>query len=214
MRVMSLACSVAIVTASTLATAGTVYTDVGDFTSAAATVVLNDFSTVSNGFYNSLTFEPPAFQTFAYTISANSGLIVGPTGTAIFLPSGAISTSNGSDALQISFATNNVYAVGGDFWGTGLFGQSVLSTITIALSNGHSVQFTTFGPEFRGFTSNVAISSITIDADRTLFPNLEAWATMDNFYVGTAIVPLPPAAWAGLGLLGLLGGVRAVRRRG
>lgn len=214
MRTINLACSVAIVTASTLATAGTVYTDVANFTSAASTVVLNDFSTVSNGFYNSLTFEPPAFQTFAYTITANNGLVVGPTGFAIFLRSGAISTNSGSDSLQISFTTNNVYAVGGDFWGTRLSGLSVLSNITIALSNGDSVQFTTFGPEFRGFTSNVAISSIIIDAERT-FGHQDAWATMDNFYVGTmAVVPLPPAAWAGLGLLGVIGGVRAVRRRG
>jgi hypothetical protein len=35
---------------------------------------------------------------------------------------------------------------------------------------------------------------------------------MDNFRV--AVVPLPPAAWAGLGLLGVIGGVRAARRRG
>jgi hypothetical protein len=34
----------------------------------------------------------------------------------------------------------------------------------------------------------------------------------DNL-VGAAIVPLPPAAWAGLGMLGTIAGVRAARRR-
>jgi hypothetical protein len=200
------------------ASAGTLYTDVAAFTAASNIVELNDFSGVADGFYSSLTFEPPAYQTFQYEIVATNGLQVGPSLNPFvpLLPSGAISTQAADDALVVNFTSNNVYAVGGEFWGTGLLGQPVWANITINLSDGTSVTFETFGPEFYGFTSDVVITSMTIEAERVVLPgHLEAWATMDNLYVGTlTVIPLPPAAWAGLGMLGLLGGARAFRRRG
>lgn len=40
-------------------------------------------------------------------------------------------------------------------------------------------------------------------------------ANASGLMVGTlTVIPLPPAAWAGLGLLGAVAGVRAIRRRG
>lgn len=198
--------------------AGTLYTDVASFAAASNIVELNDFSAVSNGFYSSLSFAPPAYQTFSYEITAANGLQVGPSVLPFvpLLPGEAISTRQASDALVINFTSNNVYAVGGEFWATGALGQSVWAYITITLSDGSTVTFDTLGPEFYGFTSDVVITSMTIEAERVLLPKLlDAWVTMDNFYVGTAaIVPLPPAAWAGLGLLGVTAGVRTWRRRG
>ncbi len=67
---------------------------------------------------------------------------------------------------------------------------------------------------FLGFTSDVAIGSMFIHSD-LIGANWTRYVALDNLYFGTAtVVPLPPAAWAGLGLLGVIGGLRAARRRG
>lgn len=74
----------------------------------------------------------------------------------------------------------------------------------------HAMNFASAGRDsFIAFTSEVAIGSMVIQSVASY-----SYAGMDNLYYGTAMVPLPPASWAGLGLLGVIGGVRAMRRRG
>ncbi len=183
--------------------AGVVYTDSTSFLNAAdAGISLNTFDELVNGPSPDLSYTIGAFS---YEISAGGGY-----GTGLYNDTGIVSTQNSNDYLLVTFTSNNVTAVGGNFWGTSEFFGVVLAQITITLSDGTEVSFDSAGPSvFRGFSTDAFITSMTIDAKSAT----GAWATMDNLYVGTAVVPLPAAAWAGLGTLGLLGGLRTYRRR-
>jgi hypothetical protein len=60
--------------------------------------------------------------------------------------------------------------------------------------------------DFVGFTSDNDIASILFES------NGGGWKVIDNFTTGV-VVPLPPAVWGGLGLVGGLGVVQQLRRR-
>ncbi len=193
--------AVAVAVSTAAAFAGTVYTDSTSFLgNVAAGYFLNDFESVAADSTADIT---GSFNGFSYTISGVTGsLYNGP---------GFVSLSSFSDSIEVTFTGNPVTAIGGNFWATNFDFSSAASDITILLSDGTSTTFSPFGPtDFRGFTSSVAISSMVVSSN-----SVNAWATMDNLYVGTAIsvVPVPTAAWAGLGLLGVMGGVRVTRRR-
>jgi hypothetical protein len=76
------------------------------------------------------------------------------------------------------------------------------ANVTIALSDGTvETYFNTSASDFRGFTTTgPAITSLTIDALDTA---ANAWATLDNLYVGAA-VPEPACMVMALGALSLL----------
>src|SRR5690606_26643545 len=100
-------------------------------------------------------------------------------------------TDSALDSIMVTFTGAAVTAVGGNFWGTDISFFPNGSTIHLNLSDGTSVSYASTGPsDFRGFISDVAISSITIDAEDV--PG-NSWATMDNLVVGAA-VPAPGAA--------------------
>lgn len=196
--VMALAATAGVVGS---ATAGQVFGNLANFQAAVPTAVLNDFNTVADGFAPSVSYN---FGAFAYEISATNGL---------FNNGGTISTNSPSDALLITFTSGDVRAFGGDWWGTDFDFNQIQAQITITLDDGTSETFNTNpnnGPRFGGYMSDSSILSISIAANNS--QGADAFPTMDNFRV--AVVPLPPAAWAGLGMLGLIGGVRAARRRG
>lgn len=137
---------------------------------------------------------------FSYTITAS-----GPNNAGLYNDPGVVSTNNALDGILVTFTSGNVTAVGGNFWATDINVFPIPATVTITTSDGQSSSFTSAGPNsFRGFTSNVLITSIFIDAADT---PANAWSTMDNLYVGQAI-PAPGA----MALLGL-GGLAAARRR-
>lgn len=155
----------------------------------------NNFTGVPTGAVPSLSYSSGGFS---YTISTGGGI------SGLYNGTGFVSTDNASDVLQIDFTSGNVSAVGGNFWATDINFNAIAATVAINLSDGTSVSFNaTSANDFRGFTSNVTITSMTIDAiDGAAF----AWTTMDNLYVGA--VPAPGA----LAVLGL-GGLVAGRRR-
>ena len=197
---LRLAAAVGALSVAGLATAGTatVYTDLVSFmANVQAGSFSNGFDTVPVGDAGpSLNFGP--VNGYAYTVSATNG------GT-LFNDPGIVSTNTATDALLITFTGAPVTAVGGNFWASDIIFLPTGSDITINLSDGTNVSYTSTGPnDFRGFISDVAITSMTIDA-----PDVpgNAWATMDNLVVGAAI-PAPGAA-AVLGLAGLAG----IRRR-
>ncbi len=129
----------------------------------------------------------------------------------IYLSGGFLGTSQIDEALTITFTGGNVTAIGADFFTTDISDafQSVL--VDILLSDGTHETFTptSLADSFRGFHSDVAITSLTISA-----PGQSLYAGLDNLTVGSVQgstnVPEPASlALVGLGFAGLL----ASRRR-
>jgi MYXO-CTERM domain-containing protein len=195
------AAALAVLSAAGFATAGTstVYTDLASFMAQVAPGSYSEnFATVPTGAVASLNFGP--VNGFAYTVGAT-----GLGSNQLFNDPGIVSTDSALDSLLITFTGAAVTAVGGNFWASDVSFFPTGTDIVINLSDGTNVSYTSTGPtDFRGFVSDVAITSMTIDAPEGVG---NAWATMDNLVVGTAI-PAPGAA-AVLGLAGLAG----IRRR-
>jgi len=59
--------------------------------------------------------------------------------------------------------------------------------VVLTLSDGTTETFSTAGDtDFRGFTTALPITSITIDAPNPSDPTDSSWSTLDNMIVGTA----------------------------
>ena len=151
--------------------------------------------------FNDLPSSPPttfASGAFSYTVSAPGGLY----GSGEFL-----GTNLPNQALTITFAGGNVTAVGGNFYSSNISDAFQSVAVTLTLSDSTSVTFTptSVTDSYRGFTSTLAITSLTMSA-----PGVSLYAGLDNLTVGVTAVP-EPASWAlmGLGVAGLL----AARRR-
>ncbi len=178
---------------------GDVFTDSASFLGALSDSYTNAFDDAVPGASPDLSYSSGGYS---YTVSAD-----GPVLGGLYNDTGLISTNNATDGILVTFTSGNVTAVGGNFWATDILVFPTGTDVTITLSDGTSESFVSTGPsDFRGFTSDIAIDSIFIDAidDVTGTPY---WATMDNLIVGTA-VPTPGAA----ALLGLAG-LGATRRR-
>ncbi len=140
---------------------------------------------------------------YGYTVSSPNGLYSDGRFLGVF---------TSTDPLVITFTGAAVTALGANFFNTQDRGDFVRTAISIALSDGTT---TTLTPEsiedgYRGFLSDVAISSITLSTTA-----LTSWVGLDNLTVGASLAEVPePAslALAGIGMLGLLG--LSARRRG
>lgn len=167
----------------------------------------NDFNAVADGPADSLSYS---IGDFAYEITT------GPIpSSGLYNEGGVISTESNLDSLVINFTSGNVYAIGANVWATNPGFDPAGALMIVTLSDGTIESFPSGGPSaFYGYTSDMLISSIEI---RAVGFFSQRYATLDNLYVGgnnnLTVVPLPTAAWAGLGLLGMMGGVRIARRR-
>lgn len=194
---------IALMAGAPIATATDTYTDVNDFLNNVVPGYYDeDFSAVAGGAVDTLSFGGNGF---GYTASSTVGMDAGSTGDGgLFNDPGLLSLNTATDALLIEFNQGNVTAVGGDFFASDINFFEIPADVTVNLDDGTSLDFV--GGGFAGFTSNVAISSIVIDAsDDTL--GAPAWPTVDRLIVGT-MVPAP----AGFALLGA-GVIFAARRR-
>lgn len=181
----------------------TTYNDLSSFLSNVEPGFYDEgFGAVQTGAVPSLNFSGNGF---AYTATSAVGGDAGSDGSGgLFNDPGLLSLNLATDALLISFTSGNVTAVGGDFFASDIFFLEIPADVTVNLNDGTSVTFN--GSGFAGFTSDVAISSILIDAsDATL--GGPAWPTVDRLIVGT-VVPAPGV----LGLIGM-GSLVATRRR-
>ncbi|RNF31386.1 hypothetical protein NM04_07435 [Massilia aurea] len=141
---------------------------------------------------------------YAYTAFAGRGLY----GDGNFL-----STSTTPSSLTISFTGAAVTAFGANFYNTGIDLAFRATEIIIALSDGTIARFTPSSVEdsYRGFTSDVAIASVTLSST-----NLLDFASLDNLTVGawTGEAPGEVPEPASLGLIGIgLAGLLGQRRR-
>jgi len=172
--------------------ATTVYTSSASFmANVAPGAYTESFTGLSNPPVGPVTFSGSGFS---YSASAP------PDG--IYLEGGFLGASQINQALTVTFTSGNVTAVGGNFYATNIADAFQSVAVTLTLSDSTSVTFTpsSLSDSYRGFTSNLTITSLTMSA-----PGGSLYAGLDNLTVGVTAVP-EPASWAlmGLGVAGLL----------
>ena len=171
-----------------------------------AAIVANQGGTIStesfeayNGFYASpLTGGSGAS---AWSAAAVGGIFCGTVGTSQVL------STNNPVPLTISFASPNVFAVGGNFFNTDSSFNIVPGLITISVA-GFSYVYASDGSStsFGGFISTSgAIDWIKVESIQTT-PTVNLYPTVDNLVVG--VVPSPAVL-----ALGALAGAFGRRRR-
>ena len=192
--------AIAATSASTLA-ASTVYTSSSSFLSL---LTPGAYTETFTGLTSPSGSDPAVFTGSGFTYSAVSL----PTG--LYLDDGALAANQVDQTIVLSFGPG-INAIGGNFFSTNISSAFQASSVTIALSDGTTTTFTATvaGDSYRGFVSDVAITSLTL----TVPTQQSLYASIDNLTVGAAVaVPVPePASFAlfGLGLAGLA----AVARR-
>lgn len=134
---------------------------------------------------------------FSYKVFAPSNLYGG---------TGFLGTSQIDEALTITFTSGNVTAFGGNFFTTDINDDFQSVEVILTLSDGTVETFlpTSFADSYRGFTSDLAITSLTISA-----PGQSLYAGLDNLTVGMTVPEPTSLLLVGLGFAGLV----AARRR-
>ena len=171
-----------------------------------ATIVANQGGTIStesfeayNGFYASPLTGGSGSS--AWSASATGGIYCGAVGASQVL------STNNPVPLTISFASPNVFAVGGNFFNTDASFSIVPGLITIS-AGGVSYVYASDGSStsFGGFISTSgAIDWIKVESIQSS-PTTNLYPTVDNLVIGT--VPSPAVL-----ALGALAGAFGRRRR-
>ncbi len=177
-----LAVTVAVLAAASTALAGAVYDNEADFLAAIEPdYYLEEFDwcTAPPGNYLQPTWDSPVVNGYSYTISQTT------EGSVLFSLEGALSVNWANALLVVDFTGLDVTAIGGWFYGTDEYGSYLPGTVVLDLSDGTHLEYDPADAAiFRGLTTDVPITQMTIDVPET---NPWAWPTMDHFYVGTAV---------------------------
>ncbi len=182
MKVTQVALAVALFAVSAAASAQTT-----TYTSSAAFLATLAPGSYTEGFADA-SFSGDLSATFfggsySYDVSAPGGLY----GNGVL-----IGTNLPAEALTITFTGAPVTAIGGNFWATNISDVFQPTPITLTLSDGTTTTFTPTSESvssFRGFTSSVAIASMTVVSTAAVY------AGMDNFTVGSVAVIPEPGTW-------------------
>lgn len=129
-------------------------------------------------------------------------------GQQFYFGTDALSTNLPNQTITLTFTGGPVTAIGANFYAIDIGDAFLAAPLTITLADGSSTSLT-FTPgdasAYRGFLSDVAITSITLSTS-----GRGAYATLDNLTIGTRALPEPSV----LALVALaLAGVAAARRR-
>jgi hypothetical protein len=128
----------------------------------------------------------------------------------------ALSTNTEDFTIVFTFLSDNINAVGGNFFRTDFDGNAIPGAITVAYSDGTTKTFTNPArTDFTGFIFDSNISSLTVSTgpvgnNSVTDPPSNTFATVDNFIVGTT-APEPQSVFLLLG--GLAAGALRLRRR-
>jgi len=162
----------------------------------------------------------------AFTLTLSNSTSTGYISN-FYLENGSATAGLGSATIQntagVSFSAGGspptpgggIHTTAGGAWGGNFFSMSVNSPRPNqnAISGGESltVVFANNGTfSLSDFVLALQNNDIRlVQHYRAFGPDGESAWLSSNF----AVVPLPPAAWAGLGLLGVMGAVRTLRRR-
>lgn len=194
------AAALAVVSASTFA-APTIYTSSAAFLAQVApTAYTETFTAVADDNTNVQTFTGNGMYGFTATLDA---------GQQFYFGTDALSTNLPNEQVTLTFTGGPVTAFGANFYAIDIGDQFMSSPLTILLADGSSSTLT-FTPgdasAYRGFTSQVAITSITFSASAQ-----GAYATLDNLTIGGTRTLPEPSSMALIGLA--FAGAAAARRR-
>ena len=120
----------------------------------------------------------------------------------------ALSTQDFNAAITLTFTSNNVTAIGGDFFQTDNPGNAIVGDVILTLNDGTTKTLTAnIGnlQPFVGFISTKPLTSLVLT-----FPATGNYATINNFVVGTAVPE--PSSWALLVGVGCTSGFCLLRR--
>ncbi|MBL8279644.1 MAG: PEP-CTERM sorting domain-containing protein [Pelomonas sp.] len=194
------AVALAVASASTLA-APTIYTSSAAFLAQVApTAYTETFTAVVDDNTNVQTFTGNGNYGFTASLDA---------GQQFYFGTDALSTNLPNEVITLTFTGGPVTAIGANFYAIDIGDMFIPSPLTILLADGSATTLT-FTPgdasAYRGFTSQVAITSITFSASAQ-----GAYATLDNLTIGgTHTVPEPSS----IALIALaFAGAAAARRR-
>jgi hypothetical protein len=222
---------VASIAAATAQGATVVYTSQASFLAAAGGVgpadTFNGLTTTTSrgavtGAYNDFAYSAALSVNTNTTFASGLGVLADPGSPSDrFLVANRFTGGSSFYGVRIDFTgVAPVTAVGANFF---RYNQNTTSsaagTVTVLLFGAMGVSLGSFDiaslgrDTYQGFTTDAAIAYMVVRSNMSGVPGTQ-YAAFDNFAYGAAIVPLPPAAWAGLGLLGVIGGVRTIRRRG
>ncbi|MBO9663127.1 hypothetical protein [Dokdonella sp.] len=125
----------------------------------------------------------------AYTLATDLLPIDGGGFLSYTLP-GVITTYDARAKIVVTFTGGEVTAVGGNFWATDADEAPIAMNVTVALSDGSRETFVASDrTDFRGFTSAVPITSVTIESGDSQSPSIFGWTSMDNLIVGRNAFP-------------------------
>lgn len=202
-RIFTFAC---VLTAGTHAHAELMaYSSLSSFSSVLTNQGTDELSDISTSNAETRTAGP-----FSYGIRADSGIRTLAVGSATYI-------GNNVGHEWLSFSTTSVNAIGGEFFGSDLFGNFKAGGVTFRVidSRGADEMFTitptsTNTQSFFGVVSDGFITSFQVHADQGWIPS---YLAADNITLGTAsAIPEPSSLTLVLAGVGLMGTVMARRR--